>query len=36
MKTITILLMAFCSMVAFGQTAHDGDILITKTQQDDT
>ena len=36
MKTIAILLIAFCSMVAFGQAKKEGDILINKTQQDDT
>lgn len=36
MKTITILLIALCSMVSFGQTENEGDILINKTQQDDT
>ena len=36
MKTITFLLIALCSMVSFGQTENEGDILISKTQQDDT
>jgi uncharacterized glyoxalase superfamily protein PhnB len=35
MKTITFLLISLCSMVSFGQE-NDGDILINKTQQDDT
>jgi len=36
MKSITFLLIALCSMVSFGQTENEGDILISKTQQDDT
>ena len=36
MKTITILLIALCSMVSFGQTENDGEILINKVQPDDT
>ncbi len=36
MKTIAILLISLCSIVAFGQTEKEGDILINKTQQDDT
>jgi len=36
MKTITFLLIALCSMVSFGQAENEGDILINKTQQDDT
>ncbi len=35
MKTIAILLISLCSMVSFGQT-ESGDILINKTQHDDT
>ena len=36
MKTITFLLIALCSMVSFGQAENAGDILIDKTQHDDT
>ena len=36
MKTIAILLISLYSMVSFGQTGNEGDILINKTQQDDT
>ena len=36
MKTIAILLISLCSMVSFGQTESGGDILINKTQHDDT
>ena len=36
MKTIIILLITLCSMVSFGQAKNEGDILINKTQQDDT
>tara|TARA_R110002096_G_scaffold323145_1_gene517277 strand:- start:4083 stop:5210 length:1128 start_codon:yes stop_codon:yes gene_type:complete len=36
MKTIAILLIALCSMVSFGQTEHEGEVLINKTQLDDT
>ncbi|WP_430966669.1 hypothetical protein [Spongiimicrobium sp. 2-473A-2-J] len=36
MKTITILLIALCSMVSFGQAGNEGAILIDKAQQDDT
>ncbi|NER16576.1 bactofilin family protein [Spongiivirga citrea] len=36
MKTIAILLISLCSMVSFGQTQNEGDIVINKTQEDDT
>ena len=36
MKTIAILLISLCSMVTFGQTEREGEILIDKTQLDDT
>ena len=36
MKTTTFLLIALCTMVSFGQTGNEGDIIINKTQQDDT
>ena len=36
MKTITVLLVSLCSMVAFSQTEDASDILINKTQHDDT
>lgn len=36
MKTIAILLMLFCSMVSFGQTEYESEILINKVQPDDT
>jgi len=36
MKTIIILLVTLCSMVAYSQTDSEGDILITTTQQEDT
>ncbi len=35
MKKITILLIALCSFISFGQTVKEGDILISKTLQDD-
>jgi len=36
MKTIAILLISLWSMVSFGQTENEGDIIIDKTQKDDT
>jgi len=36
MKTIAILLISLCSMVAFGQTENEDVILINKVQHDDT
>ena len=36
MKTIVILLISLCSMVSFGQTKNEGEILINKVQSDDT
>jgi len=36
MKTTTFLLIALCTMASFGQAGNEGDILINKTQQDDT
>ena len=36
MKTIAILLISLCSLVAFSQTEHEGETLINKTQLDDT
>ena len=37
MKTIFFLLITlFCSLITFGQTENDGEILINETQQDDT
>ena len=36
MKTIAILLISLCSVVSFGQTENEGDILINKVQPDDT
>lgn len=36
MKTITILLIALCSMVSFGQAGDEGAIVIDKAQGDDT
>ena len=36
MKTITFLLITLCSMVSFGQAGNEGDVLINKTQNDDT
>ncbi|WP_340198845.1 polymer-forming cytoskeletal protein [Ascidiimonas sp. W6] len=36
MKTIAILLISLCSIVSFGQTVNEGDILINKIQSDDT
>ncbi len=36
MKTLTILLIALCSLVSFSQAENEGEILINKTQQDDT
>lgn len=36
MQIITFLLIALCSMVSFGQAENEGNILINKTQQDDT
>lgn len=36
MKTIVILLISLCTMVSFGQTENEGEILIDKEQLDDT
>lgn len=36
MKIITLLLISLCSMVFFGQTVNEGEILINKIQLDDT
>ena len=36
MNTIAILLISLCSIVSFGQTGNEGDILINKVQMDDT
>ncbi|WP_394973031.1 hypothetical protein [uncultured Croceitalea sp.] len=36
MKTITILFIALCSIFSFGQTENQADIIINKTQEDDT
>jgi hypothetical protein len=36
MKTIAILLMSFYSIVSFGQTEYESEILINKVQPDDT
>lgn len=36
MKTIAILLISLCSMVSFGQTENEGEIIINKVQPDDT
>ncbi len=36
MKTLTFLLVALCSLVSFSQAENEGEILINKTQQDDT
>jgi hypothetical protein len=36
MKTLSILLISFFSLVSFSQTENEGEILINKTQTDDT
>ncbi|NNK26973.1 MAG: hypothetical protein HKP06_01915 [Flavobacteriaceae bacterium] len=36
MKTITFLFVALCSLLSFSQTVNEGEILINKTQPDDT